>query len=114
MQEVTLNVKGKTLGRAASKAAALLRGKHLASFQPNCLPDLRLHIINLPEIRTTGAKHEQKIYERYSGYPGGRNTVPFAKIFSAKPEWVFRHAVRGMLPNNRLRNRALRRLIIEK
>lgn len=113
MQEIVLDVKEKTLGRAASKAAVLLRGKHLPSFLPHCLPDVRLRIINLSKIRTTGTKHEQKTYESYSRYPGGLKETSFAKVSAKKPEWIFRHAVRGMLPNNRLRNRLLHRLTIE-
>ena len=113
MQEYVLDVAGKSLGRAASEAASILRGKHLPSFQPNALPDLRLRVVNYGKIRITGATPATKRYQRYSGYPGGRKETELWRMFAKNPGWVFLHALRGMLPASRLRQIALRRITIE-
>lgn len=113
MEEYIIDVKGKPLGRTATEAAVVLRGKHLPSFAPNRLPDIRVRVINIKQLRISEKKREQKVYQRYSGYPGGRKEMTLQRLWKHDPGDVFRHAVRGMLPNNRLRAQALRRLSIE-
>lgn len=113
MEEYIINAKGKPLGRTATEAASALRGKHLPSFAQNRLPNIRVRVVNITQLRISEKKREQKIYQRYSGYPSGRKEITLRQLWKRSPAEVFRHAVRGMLPNNRLRVRALRRLSVE-
>jgi len=67
-------------------------------------------IINADKIRLTGNKIEQKVYYSHSGYPGGLKEVPAKRVREAKPEWMVRYAIEGMLPKNKLRARRLKKL----
>lgn len=110
----TIDVKNKSLGRAASKTAVMLRGKDEPNFAPNRVPALKIRILNVSKIRLTGNKENQKKYVRYSGYPGGLKHIRMKDLFSKKPEEVFKKAVWGMLPKNKLRKIFIKNLIIEK
>ena len=113
MKEYILDLKGKSFGRAASEAAALLRGKKEPDFTPNQLPAIQVKIVNLPEVKITGSKMKQKTYKRYSGYPGGFKIVAFEKIFKQDPQRAFRMAVYRMLPKNKLRDRMIKNLVFK-
>lgn len=90
------------LGRVATRAATLLRGKHKPEFTPwQDLGDFVV-IVNADKIRVTGRKPEDKQYVRHSGYPGGITATPFRLMIRRKPTFPMEHAVRGMLPKNRL------------
>ncbi|TSC52843.1 MAG: large subunit ribosomal protein L13 [Parcubacteria group bacterium LiPW_72] len=107
-----LDAKNKVLGRLAGEIAILLRGKNKPQF---VLYEDRgdwVVVINAGQIRVTGKKAEQKKYYRHSGYPGGLKTEIFKKVFGRDPSFVLRKAVRGMLPDNKLRKPMLRRLKI--
>ncbi|MDD5626486.1 MAG: 50S ribosomal protein L13 [Patescibacteria group bacterium] len=107
-----LDAKNKVLGRLAGETAILLRGKNKPQF---VLYEDRgdwVVVINARQIRVTGKKVEQKKYYRHSGYPGGLKTETFKKAFGRDPSLVLRRAVRGMLPDNKLRKTMLRRLKI--
>lgn len=108
----TIDAKDKILGRVASEAAGLLRGKHTPAFLPHNQPQTKLTITNAAHIRLSGNKRKTKIYKRYSGYPGGLKEITFEKVFRETPERVLEHAIRGMLPNNKLRKRMMKNLII--
>ena len=110
---ITFDVKNKSLGRAASETAYLLRGKNSPSFTPNKIPENKVKIINLVQIKFSEKKKEQKTYKRYSGYPGGLKETTAKKIFEEKPEVVFKKAVWGMLPKNKLRKFMIKNLIID-
>ncbi len=101
---------GQILGRMASRVASVLRGKHRAEYAPHM--DLGDHVIviNAKKISVTGRKAILKEYDRYSGYPGGRRVVKFGTIFSKHPERIIEHAVKGMLPHNRLGRELYRKL----
>jgi large subunit ribosomal protein L13 len=90
------------LGRVASTAAQLLKGKHKPQYTPNVDTGDFVVIINADKIRVTGAKAENKVYYRHSGYPGGLKAEPFARAMERHPERVIERAVRGMLPKNTL------------
>jgi len=111
--EKTINVKGMALGRAASRAAILLMDKDSPEFQPNRKSSLPLRVKNVSKIRLSGNKLKDKRYKRYSGYPGGLKFVPAEKIFKESPDKVFKNAVLGMLPKNKLRNKLIKRLIFK-
>jgi len=110
---ITLNVQNKSLGRAASEAAVLLRGKNRPDFVPYKPPEHKIKIINLSEIKFSEKKMEQKKYKHYSGYPGGLKYISAAKLFEKNSKEVFKKAVWGMLPKNKLRKIIIKNLVIE-
>jgi large subunit ribosomal protein L13 len=102
--------RGKILGRLASNVAQILRGKHKPTFTPHLDVGDHVIIINAEKIRVTGKKGEQKHYYRHTGYPGGLRTRSFDKLIQEKPEWILEHAVKGMLPHNRLGRKIFKKL----
>lgn len=105
-----IDAENQTLGRVSTKIATILRGKHLASYQPHILPDIDVVVKNVNKIRFTGAKLEQKIYFHYSGFPGGMKERKLETEWAKKPNEVLRRAVYRMLPKNRIRDRIITRL----
>lgn len=101
------------MGRAASEAALILRGKNSASFEPNVVPKNRVKIINVTEAKFTGNKTKNKTYEKYSGYPGGLKTLTLKEFFKKNPQECFRKAVERMLPKNKLRKQLIKNLTFE-
>jgi large subunit ribosomal protein L13 len=97
-----VDAENKTLGRMASQIANLLMGKHKSIYAPHIDTGDYIVVINAAKVRVTGKKAEQKIYYRHSGYPGGLKSPTFKEIFDKHPTRVIEHAVRGMLPKNRL------------
>lgn len=99
-----------SLGRLATQAAKLLRGKHKVTFTP--FMDLGDFVVvtNAAKVKLTGRKLLQKQYMRYSGYPGGLKRRKLGDVLATRPEKVIVSAVRGMLPTNKLRARMLLRL----
>lgn len=114
MIEQILDVKNKPLGRAASEAAAVLRGKDRPDFAPNRIPDIKLIIENIDKIKITGNKLKQKKYIRHSTYPGSLRIDKLEDVIKDKGiEHIFKKAVDGMLPKNKLRKQMIKRLIIK-
>jgi len=107
-----VDAKDKILGRVAARVAAILRGKHKAIFTPHLDTGDGVVIINAAAVRLSGRKSKQKVYRRYSGYPGGLREVPFAKMFKDKPVIVVKLAVRRMLPGGPLGRAMLKKLKI--
>ncbi len=97
-----VDANGKTLGRLASKVATLLRGKTSARFTPHNDTGDFVVVINAGKVKVTGKKSETKVYFHYTGYPGGATFVKYKELIEKKPETVIEHAVKGMLPKNRL------------
>jgi large subunit ribosomal protein L13 len=93
---------GKVLGRAASRVATILRGKHKPEFTPHVDTGDFVIAVNAKKIVLTGRKLEQKKYYRHSGYPGGLKEITAAKLLEINPEEVFRLAVKRMLPKSQL------------
>ncbi len=102
-QWLVLDATDKALGRLATKAARILIGKDKASFTPYLDSGDHVVVINADKIKMTGNKVDQKVYYSHSGYPGGLKAVPARRVREAKPEWVVREAIVGMLPKNKLR-----------
>ena len=93
----------KVLGRLATEVARLLMGKHKPIFSPNLDTGDYVIVINADKVRVTGNnKAEQKLYYRHSGYPGGFKSISLEKTMQTNPARVIEHAVKGMLPHNRL------------
>jgi large subunit ribosomal protein L13 len=101
---------GLVLGRLAANVARILRGKHKPIFSPHVDTGDFVIIINAHKVRLTGKRQEQKSYFTYSGYPGGSKTRLFKDLIKTNPQYVIEHAVRGMLPHNRLGRRIIKKL----
>lgn len=97
-----LDAEGKTLGRLASEAASILRGKKKPIYTPHVDTGDYVIIINAEKVEVTGKKRKEKIYKRHTGYPGGLREITFEKLLERKPEEILRHAVKGMLPKGPL------------
>src|SRR5271157_5692087 len=98
------------LGRLATRVARMLIGKDKPSFTPYLDSGDHVVVINANQIKMTGNKIEQKMYYSHSGYPGGLKEVPAKRVREAKPEWLVREAIVGMLPKNKLRARRAKKL----
>lgn len=97
------DAEGKTLGRFASEVAKILRGKHKPIFTPHVDTGDHVVVINADKIQIKGAnKPEQKVYTRYSGYPSGLKKQTYADAMEKRPTFVLEHAIKGMLPHNKL------------
>ena len=99
---VVIDATDVVLGRLASQAAALLRGKHKPTFANHVDTGDFVIIVNADKVALTGAKLAQKKEYRHSGYPGGLRATGYAELLATKPERVVEKAVRGMLPKNSL------------
>lgn len=97
-----IDAEGKILGQVAKKAAELLRGKHKPEFAPHQEIGDYVIIVNADKFIVTGNKLEDKRYYRHSGYPGGIRSENLAKALTRKPVFPMEHAIKGMLPKNRL------------
>lgn len=97
-----IDASGKVLGRLATQVASLLMGKHKPIFSRNLDTGDFVVIINADKVRVTGKKAEQKLYYRHSGYPGGLKSISLERMMQTHPTRVIEHAVKGMLPHNRL------------
>lgn len=98
------------LGRLATKAASIIRGKNKAIFTPNMDTGDFVIVINASKVKMTGKRELQKTYFRHSGYPGGGRTSSFAEMMEKRPEFVIEKAVKGMLPKNRLGRKLVTKL----
>ena len=108
----TVDATDLVLGRAASRIARVLRGKHKPQFTPHMDVGDFVIVVNAGKIRTTGDKEKTKEYFSYSGYPGGAKWETVERLRERKPEELVRRAVRGMLPKNRLGSRLIGKLHI--
>jgi len=101
-----------TVGRMCAKIAAMLRGKHKASYTPHVDTGDYIIVTNCEKVVFTGNKQEQKIYDTYSGYPGGRKEETADSLMKRRPEVVIERAVKGMLPKNRLGRQMYKKLFV--
>ena len=98
------------LGRLASQAAILLRGKHKPTFAPHVDGGDFVIIINADKVVLTSDKAQKKMVYRHSGYPGGIKEQTYADLMARKPEEAVRRSIRGMLPKNRLGRQMIKKL----
>ena len=101
---------GQTLGRLATQVARRLRGKHKPIYSPSVDTGDYVIVVNAEKVHVTGRKLDQKIYYRHSGYPGGLKQITLRDLLQKHPTRVIEHAVRGMLPKNRLGRRMFKKL----
>jgi len=105
-----VDAEGKTLGRIASNIATILYGKHKPQFSPNADTGDFVIVINAEKVKITGKRAELKTYFSYTGYPGGATIEEFKTLIKTKPEKVMMHAVKGMIPHNRLGAQIIKKL----
>ena len=105
-----LDAAGKPLGKVAVAAATILRGKHRPEFTPHVDCGEFVIIINAEKAVLTGKKLDQKYYRRHSGYIGGLKEVQYKTLMATKPELAVGLAVKGMLPHNKIGDKAATRL----
>ena len=105
-----LDAAGRPLGRVATEAARLLRGKHKPEYTPNIDTGDHVIIINCKDVILTGNKINQKQYRHHSGYIGGLKEVPAKEMLEKNPEKAMTIAIKGMLPHNRLGVASLKKL----
>lgn len=106
------DVGDKVLGREATKIAHVLMGKAKPYFVRNLDCGDYVVVVNARHVAVTGKKEKQKLYGRYSGYPGGLKQKQLWQVRAEAPKEIIRHAVFGMLPKNKLRDRLITRLYI--
>lgn len=109
---VEIDATGQSLGRLCSKVAKLLRGKYKASFTPHVDCGDNVIILNADKVVLTGSKWNDRIYLRYSGYPGGQREYTPADLMAKGPDRLFRKVVKGMLPKNKLGDAILNNLFV--
>lgn len=109
---LVVDAEGQTLGRFASKVANILRGKHKTNFTPHADCGDNVIIINADKIRFTGNKMNEKEYKFFSGYPGGLRFEVAKNILVRRPTYIVEHAIKGMLPKNKLGAELFRNLYV--
>ena len=107
---VVIDAEGQTLGRLATRAASLLRGKHKPEFTPHMDTGDNVIVINSEKVVLTGKKMQDKRYFRHSGYPSGTNFSSPEEMLKKDPTFLVRNAIKGMLPKNRLGRKILTNL----
>ena len=105
-----VDASGKILGRLATELATILMGKNKPAFVPYLDTGDFVVVTNASQVKVTGKKMKEKTYTSHSGYPGGLRIETFDKVLTSKPEYVIEHAVKGMLPHNRLGRQMIKKL----
>ena len=109
---VLIDAEGEVVGRLASIAAQILRGKYKTNYTPHMDCGDNVVIINAEKIRFTGKKMTDKQYVRHTGYPGGQRFSTPKEVLQRKPIFVLEHAIRGMLPKTKLGDKLYRNLYV--
>jgi large subunit ribosomal protein L13 len=113
-QEYTIDARGKRLGKVAGEAAHVLLGKNRTDFAKNATTPVKVMIENVGQLDISEQKRSQKVYTRYSGYPGGLKKTTLQELIDSKGTGeALRKAVYNMLPANRLRKARLKNLVIK-
>lgn len=107
-----VDAENQVMGRMCTQIASVLRGKHRPEFTPHVDTGDNVIVINAGKVRFTGNKENVKIYQNYSGYPGGLKELTAAEIRARRPERLIEIAVKGMLPKNKLGNAMFKKLYV--
>ncbi|MDO5509789.1 MAG: 50S ribosomal protein L13 [Weeksellaceae bacterium] len=107
---LVVDAEGQSLGRLASKVAKLLRGKHKPNFTPHDDCGDNVIVINAEKVVLTGNKWNDKIYQRYTGYPGGLRETTAKQLFAKDATRLVESAVKGMLPKNKLGRKVIKNI----
>lgn len=109
----TIDATGRGIGRVATEAATILMGKHKPTFERHKITGDAVHITNASKLKIDPRKLETKMYKRYSGFPGGLKEESLGRVIERKGiAEVLNHAIRGMLPANRLRKQIMKNITI--
>ncbi len=111
-QWYVIDAQGLVLGRMATQIATILRGKHKPTFTPNLICGDFVIVVNADKLVVTGNRLDQKVYYRHSQYPGGLKSNTLRQMMEKHPDRVISEAVKGMLPQNKMRDQLLTRLKI--
>lgn len=111
---ITIDARGRILGRVATEIAVALRGKDQVDFTPHLISGVPVIVTNAAEVQVTGRKLDQKLYYRHTGYIGHLKSTKLRDVMEQRPEKVLEAAVYGMLPRNRLRKELMKRLTIHR
>ncbi len=107
----TIDATGKSLGRLASEVAAVLNAKNSVHFVKNRVADVKVLVTNASKVKVTGSKMKESLHKSYSGFPGGLKEMPLSYVVEKKGFGeIIRHAVKGMLPKNKLQDIRLKNL----
>ncbi|MBP3585926.1 MAG: 50S ribosomal protein L13 [Paludibacteraceae bacterium] len=109
---VVVDAEGQILGRMCSKVAKLLRGKYKPNFTPNVDCGDNVIIINADKVKMTGNKWNDRIYVRYTGFPGGQRELTPAQLLEKGADRLMRKVIKGMLPKNRLGSKLINNLYV--
>jgi large subunit ribosomal protein L13 len=109
-----VDARDKVLGRAATQIALMLMGKDKPDYTPHIDNGAGVIVLNCGKVRVTGKKDVNKVYKRFSGYPGGQKETVYKEMIAKKPDYILRHAVKGMLPKNKIGSQMLKRLKLYK
>jgi large subunit ribosomal protein L13 len=107
-----VDAEGKTLGRIASRIATVLRGKHKPEYTPHVDTGDFVIVVNSEKVTLTGNKWDQKNHYKHSQYPGGLKSKTYRELREKNPQEIIRHAVDGMVPNNKLGTKMMKKLKI--
>jgi large subunit ribosomal protein L13 len=107
-----VDAENQVMGRMCTQIATVLRGKHRPEYTPHVDTGDNVIVINAGKVRFTGNKENVKIYQNYSGYPGGLKELTAAEIRARRPERLIEIAVKGMLPKNKLGNAMFKKLYV--
>ena len=107
-----VDAEGKNLGRLASEAAKILRGKNKPTFTPHIDTGDYVIVVNAAKVGVTGKKLDQKIYYHHSEYVGGMKETTLREMLAKKPEAVIEHAVKGMLPKGPIGSQMIKKLYV--
>lgn len=107
-----IDAESQTLGRLAVGVAKILMGKNKINYVPYLDMGDFVVVTNASKIQVTGKKAKDKKYYSHSGFPGGLKIQTFANMLALKPEEIIKHAIKGMLPNNKLRDKMLKKLFV--
>lgn len=105
-----IDAEDQILGRLATQIADVLRGKNKVNFTPHVDCGDYVIVVNADKIKLTGHKLDQKMYTTHSGYLGGLKEVPYGRLLEKHPERIIEHAVKGMLPKNKLQKVFMKKL----
>jgi len=114
MKEYNFDLTGKKLGRVATEIAVILMGKDSPDYAPNKIANVVINIENASKLDVSEKKLDSKIYDHYSGYPGGRKEITMRLLVAKKGYGeALKNAIYGMLPKNKLRSQLIKKLVIK-
>ena len=111
-QHYVIDAAGRSIGRVATEVAQLLQGKNRPDYEPQDDAPFSVEVRNVAKVKITGNKLDQKEFIHHSGYPGGLKRRGLKEVMGTNPAKALEHAVRGMLPKNRLRQPRMNRLTV--